>query len=90
MLYRCAALLCLIIHSINGHCQVEKKIRQYERTFQFSLLPGISTNGIYSGSYYNKFSLNLFGDSRLEIKSLNLVRFQMSISKVLPEFNLPD
>lgn len=38
-----------------------KKFREYERTFQVSLLPGISTNGIASGSYYNKFSLNLFG-----------------------------
>jgi hypothetical protein len=38
-----------------------KKLREYERTFQLSLLPGISTNGISSGSYYNKFSLNLFG-----------------------------
>ncbi|MBA4056426.1 MAG: hypothetical protein C0490_17050, partial [Marivirga sp.] len=29
--------------------------------FQFSLFPGISTNGIGSGSYYNSFSLNIFG-----------------------------
>jgi hypothetical protein len=41
--------------------QVKKKIREYERTFQFSLFPGISTNGIYSGSYFNRYSLNLFG-----------------------------
>jgi len=41
--------------------QVKKKIRVYEKTLQLSLFPGISTNGIESGSYYNKFSLNLFG-----------------------------
>ena len=41
--------------------QVNKKIREYDRTFQFSIFPGISTNGISSGSYYNSFSLNLFG-----------------------------
>jgi hypothetical protein len=38
-----------------------KKLREYERAFQVSLLPGISTNGIASGSYYNKFSINVFG-----------------------------
>lgn len=42
-------------------CAQEKKIRLYERTFQFSLFPGISTNGISSGSYVNKYSINLFG-----------------------------
>jgi len=61
MLYRRVVLVCLILSSPYSYSQVQKKIRQYERTFQFSLFPGISTNGIYSGSYYNKFSLNLFG-----------------------------
>ncbi|HEY0652041.1 MAG TPA: hypothetical protein VGD65_02895 [Chryseosolibacter sp.] len=46
--------------SAGCHSQV-KKLREYERTFQVSLLPGISSNGIASGSYYNKFSLNIFG-----------------------------
>jgi hypothetical protein len=41
--------------------QVSKKIRQYDKVFQFSLFPGISTNGISSGSYDNDYSLNLFG-----------------------------
>lgn len=31
------------------------------RLFQLSLLPGISTNGTESGSFYNKYSLNIFG-----------------------------
>lgn len=38
-----------------------KKLREYERRIQISLLPGISTNGIESGSYYNRFSINIFG-----------------------------
>lgn len=38
-----------------------KRIREYERNFQFSLFPGISSNSIYSGSYFNNFSFNLFG-----------------------------
>lgn len=46
---------------IVGYSQVSKKIREYDRLFQFSLLPGISTNGIYSASFRNRFSLNLFG-----------------------------
>jgi hypothetical protein len=41
--------------------QVKRKARIYERKLQLSLFPGISTNGISSGSYYNSFSLNLFG-----------------------------
>jgi hypothetical protein len=52
--------LTLLVSSI-ASAQIKKKIREYERTFQFSLFPGISTNGISSGSYYNSFSLNLFG-----------------------------
>jgi hypothetical protein len=55
------AILLALIFSMNAHAQVKKKIREYERTFQFSLFPGISTNGIYSGSYFNRYSLNLFG-----------------------------
>lgn len=38
-----------------------KRMATRERVFQFSLFPGISTNGLNSASYFNKFSLNLFG-----------------------------
>lgn len=41
--------------------KIEKRFREYERGFQVSLFPGISTNGTFSGSYYNKFALNIFG-----------------------------
>lgn len=41
--------------------QVKKKFREREKRFQMSLFPGISTNGISSGFYFNKVSLNIFG-----------------------------
>src|SRR5690349_19151028 len=52
--------IALLLQGTIAKCQV-KKIREYQRGFQLSLFPGISTNGIYSGSFYNKVSLNLFG-----------------------------
>ena len=58
---RLGLVLSLVIINIFAHGQVKKKIRQFDRDFQFSLFPGISTNGIHSGSYFNKFSFNLFG-----------------------------
>jgi len=58
---RVAVWLFIISLSTPSLGQVKKKIREYEKGFQVSLFPGISTNGIYSGSYYNLFSLNLFG-----------------------------
>ena len=38
-----------------------KKLRFRDKDLQFSLFPGIGTNGLYSGNYYNKFSLNVVG-----------------------------
>lgn len=60
MLFRCVVFLFLTV-SLNSYGQVKKKIREVEKGFQLSLFPGISTNGISSGSYYNKYSFNLFG-----------------------------
>ncbi len=37
------------------------KQREYKKKLQFSVFPGISTNGIQSGFYINNFSFNLFG-----------------------------
>jgi hypothetical protein len=45
----------------NAYTQINKKIREYKSTTQFSVFPGISTNGIFSASYYNSYSFNLFG-----------------------------
>lgn len=36
-----------------------KKLRYRDKGFQLSLLPGVSTNGLESGRYFNKISLNL-------------------------------
>ncbi|HYC84343.1 MAG TPA: hypothetical protein VEB86_03940, partial [Chryseosolibacter sp.] len=47
----------------------KRNIRLYSRTFQVSLFPGISTNGINSGSYVNRFSLNLFGGQSASVKT---------------------
>jgi len=58
---RVVVWLFIFIQPQLSTAQVKKKIREYERGFQMSMFPGISTNGIYSGSYYNLFSLNLFG-----------------------------
>jgi hypothetical protein len=58
------AILCLVMIPFFTFGQEEekkRKFRLYERTFQFSVFPGISTNGISSGFYINKYSLNLFG-----------------------------
>lgn len=67
--FRCLALFILVLTPLCAHSQLRKskdngssrKIQEYKRHFQFSLFPGISTNGIQSGSYYNNFSINLFG-----------------------------
>lgn len=59
-LYKITVFLFLVV-PLDSYAQVKKKIREYEKDFQFSIFPGISTNGISSGSYYNKYSFNLFG-----------------------------
>jgi hypothetical protein len=38
-----------------------KRLRSFEKKFQVSLFPGIGTNGVASGFYFNKYSLNFFG-----------------------------
>jgi len=58
---RCVIILLFFSLSIETYSQVNKKIREYDKTLQLSIFPGISTNGVSSGSYYNSFSLNLFG-----------------------------
>jgi hypothetical protein len=40
-----------------------RNIQATNRFFQFSLFPGISTNGYNSASFHNQFSINLFGGS---------------------------
>jgi hypothetical protein len=52
-------LVCLLVPFLTF--SQARKPREFKKSFQLSLFPGISTNGINSGSYINKFSLNLFG-----------------------------
>jgi len=55
-------LTCLLLAlSYVVQAQEKRPVREYSSTFQFSLFPGISTNGIYSASYHNTVSFNLFG-----------------------------
>lgn len=37
----------------------ERKLRYRDKSFQFSLFPGIGTNGLESGHYFNDVSINL-------------------------------
>jgi hypothetical protein len=56
-----AVLITLILTKHCAVAQEKKRFREFKRTVQLSLFPGISTNGIGSAFYYNKFSLNIFG-----------------------------
>ncbi len=59
--FRLSLCFFLIALQVVSHAQVKKKIREFKSYFQFSLFPGISTNGIVSGNFVNKYSINLFG-----------------------------
>lgn len=48
----------LIFIAINANAQ-ERKLRYRNKAFQFSLFPGIGTNGLESGHYFNHVSINL-------------------------------
>jgi hypothetical protein len=80
-----SALFCIALVPLISFSQEDpvKKIRLYERALQFSLFPGISTNGIASGSYINKYSFNLFGgvsasNRILEVGVISNSHFQSS------------
>lgn len=57
---RCIALgiVMTLFASSYSYAQL-KKLRYVERNFQFSFFPGMSTNGLESAMYFNKFSFNL-------------------------------
>ena len=50
-------ILLFITSIVNGQ---NRYSRNDYKIFQIGLVPGISTNGVNSGSYTNKFSINLF------------------------------
>ncbi|MEQ8469915.1 MAG: hypothetical protein RIC35_01950 [Marinoscillum sp.] len=51
--------LMIVAFSFNHSFAQFEKLPYRERLFQLSFFPGISTNGLGSAMYYNKFSLNL-------------------------------
>lgn len=64
----------LILSALLSEAQ-PPKTRFRERNFQLSFFPGVSTNGLESGHYFNRFSLNLFsgisaGNHHLEIGTI--------------------
>jgi hypothetical protein len=65
LLAPCTLVICALFISAQLYGQNDsipkKRFREYHRTFQISLFPGISTNGVFSGAFYNKYSLNIFG-----------------------------
>jgi hypothetical protein len=52
---------CVAVTQQNKPSERNRKIQEFKSPFQVALFPGISTNGWRSGSYYNNFSLNIFG-----------------------------
>ncbi len=60
-----------------------KKLRYRDKDLQLGLVPGISSNGIHSGWYFNKFSLNIFagisaGSQYLEIGGISNLSLRYS------------
>lgn len=53
-------LILVLSTSLNSYAQFKKQ-RYQEKKIQLSIFPGISTQGIHEGWYFNKFSFNLFG-----------------------------
>lgn len=49
---------CLLMLCISGSLFAQRK-KSFEKTFQFSLAPGVGTNGLHAGSFTNIFSFNL-------------------------------
>ncbi|MEO1052838.1 MAG: hypothetical protein AAFX87_19545 [Bacteroidota bacterium] len=55
------ACFSIVVQTATAQSKDFKKLRYREKTFQLSLFPGVSTNGLESGRYFNKYSINLFG-----------------------------
>ncbi|MEO0554186.1 MAG: hypothetical protein AAF149_13345 [Bacteroidota bacterium] len=75
--------LCLLvfIFSITDVLGQKRKGRFQDRDLQISLVPGVSTNGLQSGWYFNKFSINLF--SGMSASSQHLEIAGISNSNIL-------
>jgi len=69
-------IIILLILILNPGYGQTKNLRLKDKGFQISFVPGISTNGVFSGIYFNKVSINLFGgysagSTRLEIGGIS-------------------
>jgi hypothetical protein len=86
-------LCCLFLTATTVFAQETqtKRLRSFQKKFQFSIFPGISTNGIASGFYFNDYSFNLFGgvsagNSVLEMGLFTNSHFQSSTGIQLAGF----
>ena len=66
-----SVFLFVILMLQTSHAQL-KKLRYQDRVFQMSLVPGVSTNGIDPGWYYNNISINIFGGVSAGSKNLEI------------------
>ena len=51
-------IVLALLASMNSYGQ-KKKLRYQDKSFQLSLVPGISSHGLNDAWYFNKFSLNI-------------------------------
>ncbi|MDH5398725.1 MAG: hypothetical protein OEX02_11290 [Cyclobacteriaceae bacterium] len=75
-------LLLIVTYFSNINAQV-KRLRYQDRSFQISLVPGVSSNGINEGWYFNKFSINLLsgvsaGSRHLELAGISNLSLQQT------------
>ena len=81
-LWQCIIILLFTLNTFR--VTVSQAQNKYvEKTFQLSLAPGISTNGINSGWYFNNYSLNIFsgiaaGSRHLEIGGISNLSLKYS------------
>lgn len=56
---RIAGIAIVVLFAVQPIQAQLKKLRYVEKKFQFSFFPGMSTNGLESAMYFNKYSFNL-------------------------------
>ncbi len=60
-IYAKLLLPLLFLLAYQSKSQHFEKIKVYDKEFQFSLFPGVSSNGIETWKFNNKYALNIFG-----------------------------
>lgn len=79
----CLALLADCLAQQDSTSRPVRRFREYKRVFQIGLFSGISSNGVSSGFYYNKISINLIsgasaGNRLIEIGGISNTNFKKS------------